>query len=181
MNNRANYRIVAESFWVLWQIIWVRVCMCVLSLELGCPLLLALQEHCKTSQQTNKKKQAESKYQQVVLVMFGVGLSGDPTKAVGKWQSGTGSRYTHEPWACSDGCTLVHTANLNLQQCLSIWSCLSGLGWNGPFLWDNEGKQRCKAVLAEWVSDIADWEVSCQESAEAVPDGLCTVTAQRVH
>lgn len=50
------------------------------------------------NQPTNKQeKKAESKYQQVVLVMFGVGLSGDPTKAVGKWQSGTGSRYTHEP------------------------------------------------------------------------------------
>lgn len=45
--------------------------MSVLSLEVGCPLLLALGEHHKTQ---------ASKFQQVVLVMFGFDLSGDPTE-----------------------------------------------------------------------------------------------------
>ena len=46
--------------------------MSVLSLEVGCPLLLALGEHYKT--------QPGSKCQQVVLVMFGFDVSGDPTE-----------------------------------------------------------------------------------------------------
>lgn len=46
--------------------------MSVLSLEVGCPLLLSLGERYED--------QVGSKFQQVVLVMFGFDLSGDPTK-----------------------------------------------------------------------------------------------------
>lgn len=66
--------------------------MCVQSLELGCPLLLALQEHYNKQEKTSGIQIPAR-----VLVMFEVGLSGDPTKAVAKWQSGTGSICTQEP------------------------------------------------------------------------------------
>lgn len=103
----------------------------VLSLEVGCPLLLALGERYED--------QAGFKFQQVVLVMFGFGLSGDPTKQ----SEGNGEvakchwKYAHchsrsvslERWW-----HLINPATLNLQQCLCTQSCSSGLGWNRALL-----------------------------------------------